>query len=98
LSVPAHNGPTEASIAAAVPKWYEFSERLFADEHGDLDEHDLDDAESGDCYREGTRDFSLDRGRNHAAFTGGRSGLAIGARKDCGNCGKSGRSERVPAA
>jgi hypothetical protein len=42
LSVPAHNGPTEASIAAAVPKWYEFSERLFADEHGDLDERDLD--------------------------------------------------------
>jgi hypothetical protein len=38
LSVPAHNGPTEASIAAAVPKWYEFSERLFADGHGDLDE------------------------------------------------------------
>ena len=42
LSVPAHNGPTEASIAAAVPKWYEFSERFFAAEHGDLDERDLD--------------------------------------------------------
>ena len=37
-SVPAHHGPTEASIAAAIPKWNEFSERLFADEHGDLDE------------------------------------------------------------
>jgi hypothetical protein len=33
LSVPAHNGPTEASIAAAVPKWNEFSRRLFTDEH-----------------------------------------------------------------
>jgi hypothetical protein len=42
LSVPAQNGPTEASIATAVPKWYEFSERLFAHERGDLDEHDLD--------------------------------------------------------
>jgi hypothetical protein len=42
LSVPADNGPTEASIAAAVPKWNEFSERLFAVEHGDLDERDLD--------------------------------------------------------
>lgn len=42
-SVPVHNGPAEASIAAAVPKWYEFSERLFADEHGDLDERDLDE-------------------------------------------------------
>jgi hypothetical protein len=42
LSVPAHNGPMEAAIAAAVPKWYEFSERLFADEDGDLDERDLD--------------------------------------------------------
>jgi hypothetical protein len=37
LSVPAHNGPTEASIAAAVPKWNEFSERLFADEHAKLE-------------------------------------------------------------
>jgi hypothetical protein len=32
LSVPAHIGPTEASIAAAVPKWNEFSERLLTDE------------------------------------------------------------------
>ena len=43
LSVPTHNGPTKASIAAAVPKWNEFSERLFAVEHGDLDEHDLEE-------------------------------------------------------
>jgi hypothetical protein len=37
LSVPAHHGPTEASIAAAVPKWNEFSERLFTDEHAKLE-------------------------------------------------------------
>jgi hypothetical protein len=43
LNVPAHNGPMEAAIAAAVPKWYEFSERLFSDERGDLDERDLDE-------------------------------------------------------
>ena len=36
LGVPVYNGPTEASIAAAVPKWNEFSERLFADEHTEL--------------------------------------------------------------
>ena len=42
LSVPAHNGPMEAAIAAAVPKWYEFSERLFTDERGDPGERDLD--------------------------------------------------------
>ena len=57
VSVPVHNGPTEASIAAAVPKWYEFSERLFADEHGDLDERDLDECGVGEfrtgIYRAG---------------------------------------------